>query len=326
MGTGQNPLALQTVGAQTVMAMGSSPAVSPRTVHRALADESRHRIAELLRRERRAIDVREIAEAVALHPNTVRDHLNVLVDAGLVKTQVEERDRAGRPRTFYELDEASSVWLIPLDFERLPEDEALARSRAFLELMARRRSVRQFSLEPVPRELVENAVQTAATAPSGANRQPWRFVIVAEPAVKAKIRTAAEQEEELFYSQRANEEYLEAIAPMGVTPVKTHLTDAPYLIAVFQQPWGLDEDGDKVKHYYVRESVGIAVGFLLASLQAAGLATLPYAPSPMGFLNSILGRPKNERPFLLVAVGYPVPDAHVPAVPRKPASDIIDVV
>ena len=312
--------------AQTVMTMASSSAVRPRAVHRALADESRHRITELLRRERRALDVREIAKGVALHPNTVRDHLNVLVGAGLVKTHVEERDRAGRPRTFYELDEGSSVWLIPLEFERLPEPEAVARSRAFLALMARRRSVRQFSAEPVPLELVENAVQTAATAPSGANRQPWRFVIVADPAVKAEIRAAAEHEEELFYSQRANEEYLEAIAPMGVTPVKPHLTDAPYLIAVFQQPWGVDEDGDNVKHYYVRESVGIAVGFLLASLQAAGLATLPYAPSPMAFLNRILGRRENERPFLLIAVGYPAADAQVPSLPRRAASDIVDVV
>ena len=307
------------------MTMGSSSAVGrPLAVHRALADASRHRITELLRRERRALDVREIAKAVDLHPNTVRDHLNVLVEAGLVRTHVEARERAGRPRTFYELDEGTSLWLIPLEFERLPEGEALARSRAFLELMARRRSVREFSPEPVPRELVENAVQTAATAPSGANRQPWRFVIVADPAVKAEIRAAAEHEEELFYVQRANEEYLQAIAPMGVSPVKTHLTDAPYLIAVFQQPWGVDEDGDKVKHYYVRESVGIAVGFLLAALQAAGLATLPYAPSPMAFLNGILGRPENERPFLLVAVGYPAPDAQVPALPRKPASDVVD--
>lgn len=297
-----------------------------RAVHRALADKSRLLIVELLRREQRALNVREIAAAVALHQNTVRDHLNVLADAGLVKSHTERRERAGRPRAYYELAGRERPWLIPFEFERLPEDEALARSRAFHDLMTRRRSVRAFAPDPVPRELVENAVQTAATAPSGANRQPWRFVIVGDPAVKAEIRAAAEHEEELFYSKRANEEYLRAIEPMAVTPVKPHLTDAPYLIAVFQQPWGVDESGDKTKHYYVRESVGIAVGFLLASLQAAGLATLPYAPSPMAFLNGILGRPENERPFLLVAVGYPAPDAHVPALPRKAGCDLVDFV
>ncbi len=155
------------------MTMGSSSLLGrPLAVHRALADQSRQRIVEVLRHEGRALNVREIANAVGLHPNTVRDHLNVLVEARLVKTHTEERKRAGRPRTFYELSERGDHWLIPLDFERLPEDEALARSRAFLELMARRRSVRAFAPEPVPRELVENAVHTAATAPSGANRQP----------------------------------------------------------------------------------------------------------------------------------------------------------
>ncbi len=295
-------------------------------MHRALGGESRQRIVELLRATGRALDVREIANGVSLHPNTVRDHLNVLVQARLVKTHTERRDRAGRPRAFYELDDSGGHWLIPLEFERLVEDEALARSRGFLELMARRRSVREFSRDAVPRELVENAVQTAATAPSGANRQPWRFVIVTDDAVKEEIRAAAEHEEELFYAQRANEEYLHAIAPMGVTPVKAHLTDAPYLIAVFQQPWGVDPSGDRIKHYYVRESVGIAVGFLLASLQVAGLATLPYAPSPMAFLNRILGRPDNERPFLLVAVGYPSPGAQVPALPRKPPREVVEIV
>lgn len=296
----------------------------PLAVHRALADGSRQRIVELLRGSERALSVREIATGIGLHQNTVRDHLNLLVEARLVKTHTERRDRAGRPRAFYELDERGDRWLIPLEFEHLPEAEALARSRAFLELMARRRSVREFAPDPIPRELVENAVYAAATAPSGANKQPWRFVVVGDPGVKAEIRAAAEHEEELFYAQRANEEYLKAIEPMGVTPVKAHLSDAPYLIAVFQQPWGVDESGDKTKHYYVRESVGIAVGLLLASLQAAGLATLPYAPSPMAFLNGLLGRPANERPFLLVAVGYPAPGAQVPALPRKAQRDTLD--
>ena len=307
--------------------MGSpSAAEHPLAVHRALADESRLRILSLLRERGRPLDVRELAEGVGLHPNTVRDHLNVLADAALVTARTEKRERAGRPRTLYETDERGNRWLIPLHFERLPEDEARARSREFLATMAARRSVREFSPDPVPQELVENAVHTAITAPSGANQQPWRFVVVADASVKSAIRAAAEEEEARFYAHRANEEYLRAIEPMGVTATKPHLTDAPYLIAVFQQPWGLDAAGGKKKHYYVRESVGIAVGLLLASLQAAGLATLPYAPSPMGFLNRILRRPENERPFLLVAVGYPAPGAQVPALPRKPVDDVVDIV
>jgi iodotyrosine deiodinase len=298
----------------------------PLAVHRALGDESRLRIVALLRDEPRPFDVREIATAVALHPNTVRDHLNVLLEAGLVKTHPEKRGRTGRPRVLYEVEKRSDEWLIPLDFQRLPEEEALARSRAFRELMSRRRSVREFSPEPVPREIVENAVHTAMTAPSGANKQPWHFVIVADSAVKAEIRAAAEHEEELFYAERANEEYLRAIEPMRVTPAKPHLTDAPYLIAIFQQPWAHDERGEKEANYYVRESVGIALGFLLAALHAAGVAALPYAPAPMRFLNGILRRPENERPFLIVAVGYPAPGAQVPALPRKPPGETVDFI
>jgi iodotyrosine deiodinase len=307
--------------------MGSvSSANRPLAIHRALADESRLRIVEVLRDGSGPFDVREIAAAVALHPNTVRDHLNVLLEAGFVRTRPERRGRAGRPRVLYESDTRNDRWLIPLEFERLAEEEALARSRAFLDLMSRRRSVREFATDPVPRELVENAIHTAATAPSGANKQPWHFVVVADPAVKAEIRAAAEREEELFFSSRANEEYLRAIEPMGVTPSKPHLTDAPYLIAIFQQPWELDQHGDKRGNYYVRESVGIALGFLLASLHTAGLATLPYAPAPMRFLNGILGRPESERPFLIVAVGYPSPAAQVPALPRKPAGETVDFI
>jgi iodotyrosine deiodinase len=295
-------------------------------VHRALGDESRARIFELLRKEGGRLDVREIATAVALHPNTVRQHLNVLVDAGLIRTCAEKRVRAGRPRVLYESNKRGDRWLVALEFERLPEEEALARSRAFLERMSRRRSVREFAADPVPRELVENATRTATTAPSGANRQPWHFVVVSDPAVKGEIRAAAEREEELFFNERANEEYLRAIEPMGVTPVKTHLTDAPYLIAIFQQPWAPDKRGEKETHYYVRESVGIALGFLLAALHASGLATLAYAPAPMRFLNRILGRPEHERAFLLVAVGYPAPGAQVPPLPRKPQTETVDFV
>ena len=210
----------------------------------------------------------------------------------------------------------------PLAFSRIPDEVALRDSRAFLELMRRRRSVRHFSTDAVPRELIENALRTAGTAPSGANQQPWSFVVVSDQGVKERIRTAAEREEELLYTRRAGEEYLRAIEPMGTDAVKPHLTDAPVLIAAFEQAWGQRDDGGKHKHYYVRESVGIAVGFLVAALHNAGLATLTHAPSPMGFLMEILGRPENERPFLLLPVGYPAAGAPVPTLDKKPLEQI----
>jgi nitroreductase len=190
--------------------------------------------------------------------------------------------------------------------------------------MRRRRSVRHFAPEPVESVLIDNALAAAATAPSGANRQPWKFVVVADPAVKEAIRAAAEHEEELLYRERASEAYLEAIDPIGTDWSKPHLTDAPCLIVVFEEAWHRDEHGGKSKNYYVRESVGIAVGFLLAALHQAGLATLTHAPSPMGFLREILGRPENERPFLIVPVGYPAPGAQVPTLARKRLADLID--
>ena len=207
------------------------------------------------------------------------------------------------------------------DLERLPAQTALERSRAFLALMQTRRSIRHFSLDPVAPELIENAIRTAGSAPSGANQQPWTFVVITSEETKRAIREAAEREEELLYRERASEEYLEAIRPIGTNAVKPHVTDAPVLIVVFEQPWRL-EDGEKKKHYYVRESVGIAVGLMLASLHAAGLATLTHAPSPMGFLKDILGRPENERPFLLIPVGYPAADAEVPALTKKSLEEI----
>jgi nitroreductase len=211
---------------------------------------------------------------------------------------------------------------MPLEFTRLDAEAALRRSQDFLRLMETRRSVRHFSDEPVPYELIENAIRTAATAPSGANQQPWTFVVVTSDETKRAMREAAEREEELLYRERATDEYLEAIRPIGTNAVKPHVTDAPVLIAVFEQPWRI-EDGEKRKHYYVRESVGIAVGLLLASLHAAGLATLTHAPSPMGFLKEILGRPENERPFILIPVGYPADDAEVPDLERKPLDEIV---
>jgi len=207
------------------------------------------------------------------------------------------------------------------DLERLPAETALERSRAFLALMQTRRSIRHFSADPVAPELIENAIRTAGSAPSGANQQPWTFVVITSEETKQKIREAAEHEEELLYRERASEEYLEAIRPIGTNAVKPHVTDAPVLIVVFEQPWRY-EDGEKRKHYYVRESVGIAVGLMLASLHAAGLATLTHAPSPMGFLKEILGRPENERPFLLIPVGYPAADAEVPDLTKKSLEEI----
>jgi nitroreductase len=188
--------------------------------------------------------------------------------------------------------------------------------------------VRHFSSEPVPYELIENAIRTAGTAPSGANQQPWTFVVVSDLEVKEQVREAAEHEEELLYKERASEQYLDALEPIGTDWIKPHITDAPYLIVVFEQGWSRDEDGGKHKHYYVRESVGIAVGFLLASLHAAGLATLTHSPAPMGFLTRILRRPENERPFILIPVGYPTADAQVPdvALRKKPLEEISDIV
>jgi nitroreductase len=210
----------------------------------------------------------------------------------------------------------------PYESRRLPLDEALERSQRFLELMRRRRSVRRFAPDPVSPELIENALLVAGSAPSGANQQPWSFVVVTDEATKARIRAAAEYEEELLYRERAGEEYLDAIRPIGTDWNKPHLTEAPVLIAVFEQAWRLDEEGEKRKHYYVRESVGIAVGFLLTALHLSGLATLTHAPSPMGFMREILGRPENERPFLLIPVGYPAADAEVPVLPKKSLDEI----
>jgi iodotyrosine deiodinase len=212
---------------------------------------------------------------------------------------------------------------VPLVYDRPSPEEALERSRAFLATMQARRSIRQFSTEPVPWELIENALVAAGTAPSGAHQQPWTFVVVSDPDVKRELREAAEAEERELYERRATPEWLEAIRPIGTDWVKTHITDAPYVIVVFEQAWRPGPDGEKVKHYYVRESVGIAVGFLLAALQAAGLCALTHTPSPMGFLARILGRPENERPFILIPVGYPAEGAEVPGLERKPLDEIV---
>jgi nitroreductase len=213
---------------------------------------------------------------------------------------------------------------IPFHFDRLlPEQQQAALDR-FLASLCTRRSIRSFSPEPVPRSLIEKAILAAATAPSGANQQPWHFVAVSDPALKSEIRQAAEAEEKLNYEHRFPEEWLQALAPFETDWHKEFLEIAPWLIVVFRIDYGR-EDARKVKHYYVQESVGIATGFLLAALHLAGLVTLTHTPSPMGFLARILGRPENERPFVLIPVGYPAPDATVPDLVKKPAGEVMTV-
>jgi iodotyrosine deiodinase len=216
----------------------------------------------------------------------------------------------------------------PLQFERLSEAEQIEHAQAFLTRMRERRTVRDFSSEPVPFALIEAAIATAGTAPSGANQQPWTFVVVSDQAIKRKIREAAEIEERDNYEWRMSQEWKDALAHLGTDEYKPHLEDAPYLIVVFAQPYSFRIDpvtGEKVKvkHYYVAESVGIAVGFLLASLHQSGLATLTHTPNPMAFLSEILERPENERAYVVIPVGYPKPDAHVPVITKKPLSQIL---
>lgn len=191
-------------------------------------------------------------------------------------------------------------------------------ARAFRELVETRRTVRDFSPEPVPPEVLEECLRAAATAPNGANRQPWHFVVVRDPEVKARIREAAEAEEEAFYGGRASDEWLEALEPFGTDARKPFLETAPALIAIFAESYEVTDDGERVRNYYVTESVGIATGILITALHNAGLATLTHTPSPMKFLNRVLDRPPNERPFLLLVVGRPADDARVPAIGKKP--------
>lgn len=216
----------------------------------------------------------------------------------------------------------------PLDFRRLSPEDQLARSEGFLTQMRTRRTVRHFSSEPVAFELIENAIAAAATAPSGANQQPWTFVVVSDATIKHTIRLAAEAEEKESYEHRMSAEWLDALAPLGTDWHKPHLEDAPYIIVVFRQSYGIGFDAEtgeqiKIKHYYSEESVGIAVGMLLCSLHLAGLATLTHTPSPMGFLNQILQRPVNERPFVVIPVGHPAPDATVPIISKKSLSEVM---
>ena len=210
----------------------------------------------------------------------------------------------------------------PLEFERFPEAEMRRRAQAFYTDLDGRRSVRHFAPDPVPMDIVDDCIRAAGTAPSGAHRQPWTFVVVTDPDIKRSVREAAEEEERENYGGRMNEEWLAALAPLGTDEHKPFLEIAPLLIVVMRHAWDEDE-GQKVQNYYTQESVGIASGMLLAALHHAGLATLTHTPSPMGFLQRVLERPSYEKPFLLIPVGYPTADCEVPVLERKPLEEIV---
>ncbi|MEU3371724.1 nitroreductase family protein [Streptomyces sp. NPDC006660] len=212
---------------------------------------------------------------------------------------------------------------VPYRPARMATAETLARAAELRARMDERRTVRSFSPDPVPEQAVRDAVACAATAPSGAHQQPWTFVLVKDAEVRRRIRAAAEEEERLSYDGRLGEEWLAALRPIGTDAVKTHLTDAPVLLVVFQQRYWLADDGTKHKHYYVDESVGIAVGMLLSALHQSGLAALVHTPSPMRFLSQVLDRPANEKAFAVIPVGYPADDCEVPDLVRKSLGQVL---
>ncbi|MEU1780350.1 nitroreductase family protein [Streptomyces abikoensis] len=212
---------------------------------------------------------------------------------------------------------------VPYRPVRMGAEESVGRAAELRERMAERRTVRRFSADPVPDQVVRDAIACAATAPSGAHQQPWTFVLVKDPEVRRRIREAAEEEERVSYAGRLGEEWLAALRPLGTDEVKPHLTDAPALIVVFQQRYWLGEDGSRRKHYYVDESVGIAVGMLLSALHLSGLAALVHTPSPMRFLSEVLGRPVNEKAFAVIPVGYPAADCEVPDLVRKSLDQVL---
>lgn len=209
------------------------------------------------------------------------------------------------------------------DYKSYPIEEMQKRSARFFENIRRRRTIREFSDKPVPEEIIINCLKSAGTAPSGANRQPWHFSVISNIEIKKKIRKAAEKKEKLFYSGRAPDEWLEALAPLGTNEHKPFLEEAPYLIVIFSEAYGLDSKGDKIKNYYVPESVGIATGILIAALHNAGLATLTHTPSPMNFLREILGRGENERAFLILVTGFPSENVMVPNIEKKNLEEYI---
>ncbi|MBN2730973.1 MAG: nitroreductase family protein [Balneolaceae bacterium] len=208
------------------------------------------------------------------------------------------------------------------EYTEYPANQMKKRARLFYEDLKRRRTVREFSNRDIPREVIEDCLLAAGTAPNGANMQPWHFVVVQNPKIKTKIRVEAEKEEKEFYERRASEEWLKALEPLGTDESKPFLEDAPCLIAIFAKSYGITENGDKVRNYYVKESVGIATGMLITAIHNAGLVSLTHTPSPMGFLNDILDRPDNERPFLLLVAGYPKEGVKVPDITKKPLEEI----
>lgn len=212
---------------------------------------------------------------------------------------------------------------VPYRGIRYTRGEMLQRSREFYQFMDKRRTVRSFSGKPIPREVIDNIIMTASSAPSGAHKQPWTFCVVSDPDLKTKIRKAAEKEEYENYHGRMSEEWLEDLEPFATDWHKPFLEIAPYLIVLFKKPYDLDEEGKKYKNYYVNESAGLAAGFLLAAVHNAGLVALTHTPSPMNFLQKLLNRPENERAFLLIPVGLPERDVQVPDIQRKPKEEVI---
>ena len=213
---------------------------------------------------------------------------------------------------------------VPLEaYREYPVSEMTKRSKEFAADMSKRRTVRHFSGRAVPRKIIGDCIKAAGSAPSGANKQPWHFVVVSDAELKKQIREAAETEEHEFYSRRAPQAWLDVLAPLGTDEKKPFLEVAPYLIVIFEQRYGVAADGRKTKHYYTQESVGLATGMLIAAIHNAGLVSLTHTPSPMGFLNDILGRPAHERPYLIVVVGYPTKDVAVPKIERKSLKEIV---
>lgn len=210
------------------------------------------------------------------------------------------------------------------DYKVLPEKEMIQKSEEFYSEMNRRRTVREFSSKPIDRRIIENCIKTAGSSPSGANKQPWYFVIVSDHVLKKEIRNAAEKEEYSFYNERAPQEWLNALEPIGTNENKSFLESAPYLIVIFEQKYNINEKGNREKNYYTSESVGIATGILITALHKLGLATLTHTPSPMKFLNKILNRPDNEKPYLVLVVGYPATNTKVPNIKRKKLTEIAE--
>ncbi len=220
------------------------------------------------------------------------------------------------------MDGSTPYDFIPYGADRHPPDDMLARATAFSGEMKKRRSVREFSPEALPEGVLDECIRAAGLAPSGANRQPWTFVVVTDPATKTRIRVAAEEEERELYERRISDEWRGALAPLGTDANKPFLETVPAIVVLFRQVYGLDEEGNRSTNYYTQESVGIALGFFIAALQHAGLATLTHTPSPMGFLGELLGRPANEKAFVLLPIGYPAADCHVPDITKKPLDEI----